>query len=152
MPEIEILARALIIKKGSVLLTRKKHRDYLFLPGGHVEWNEPARKALERELWEEMGLRLKAGRFLGGIEHAFGSGRHRTHEINLVFLVLGQRVPRPAPSRERKIEFIWIPITGLRKFNLQPSVLKGLIPLWQKNKVPAWAGTLEERTSLIITS
>lgn len=142
-PAIEVIARALIVRNGSVLVTGKRDKDHLFLPGGHIEWNEPAKKALERELSEELGRRLKAGKFLGCLEHAFGQGRKRVHEINLIFLVSGNSLPPNVVSKEKKLRFQWLPMAKLSQVNIQPYVLRRFIPWWLKKKTPAWAGTMK---------
>lgn len=141
--EIEVIARAVIAKGGRVLLARKKGADNAFLPGGHIEWNEPARLALRRELREEMGLKIRIGAFLGVVEHAFGGEKRRTHELNLLFLVPGSALPGKVSSREPKLEFFWHPIRDLGSVNLQPHPLQRLIPEMVRQKRPVWAGTME---------
>ena len=129
---IEIIARGVLVHDDSLLLCRNRKRGYSFLPGGHVDFGEPAREALEREVREELGAGLLADRFLGAMEASFtqpkadkrGPGR-RHHEVNLVF----QLSPPPAGpsfepgalrSQEKHIEFIWEPMASL--MSEQPSV------------------------------
>lgn len=140
--DIELLARGVIIRNGSILLAHSLGAGNTYLPGGHIEWGEPAKRALERELLEETGLRLRAGKFLGAVEHSFGKGKRRTHEINLIFLVEG-RIYYKVVSRETKIEFLWQPLTKLRTVNLQPYPLQLLLPRMFINRIPIWAGTME---------
>jgi ADP-ribose pyrophosphatase YjhB (NUDIX family) len=49
---------------GRVLLVDPAYKPDWDLPGGMVEENEPPRKAGERELREELGLRIELGRLL----------------------------------------------------------------------------------------
>ncbi|WP_040406240.1 NUDIX domain-containing protein [Amycolatopsis nigrescens] len=49
---------------GQVLLVNPTYKEYWDLPGGMAEANEPPRHAAERELREEIGLDITAGRLL----------------------------------------------------------------------------------------
>lgn len=124
---IEIIARGVLNWRGKVLLCRNRELGHLFLPGGHVDFAEAARGALEREIREELGVKLSAGRFLGATEACFcqpgksaaagsgSKGRQRHHEINLVFELrppptrdgVTSFIPSHLHSRERHIEFLW---------------------------------------------
>lgn len=49
---------------GDILLVNPTYKEHWDLPGGMAEANEPPRKAAERELTEELGLTVTAGRLL----------------------------------------------------------------------------------------
>jgi ADP-ribose pyrophosphatase YjhB (NUDIX family) len=49
---------------GDILLVNPSYKEHWDLPGGMAEANEPPRKAAERELAEELGLTVTAGRLL----------------------------------------------------------------------------------------
>ncbi len=51
-------------ESGRVLLVNPTYKEHWDLPGGMAEPNEPPRKAAERELVEELGLTITAGRIL----------------------------------------------------------------------------------------
>lgn len=51
-------------ESGRVLLVNPTYKENWDLPGGMAEPNEPPRKAAERELVEELGLTITAGRIL----------------------------------------------------------------------------------------
>lgn len=134
-PAIELIVRGALRHRDNLLICRNRKHGHIFLPGGHIEHGEPARLALEREMLEELGQPLRAGRFLGVCESAFHDPREHTrkqppraqrkpdahpaapttHEINLVFdltappgIALDTIV-----SQERKIEFLWLPLNRL---------------------------------------
>lgn len=58
---------AIIEKDGKILLTKRNiepFKDYWCLPGGHIEYFEPANDAIIREIKEECGLDF-IGKFVG---------------------------------------------------------------------------------------
>jgi len=85
--EIEIIARAVIIKNGKMLLCRGKADDYYFFPGGHMEFGEKAEIALLRELVEEIGVHASRLRLIGILENRFTQKGRKRHEINFVYHV-----------------------------------------------------------------
>jgi 8-oxo-dGTP pyrophosphatase MutT (NUDIX family) len=48
-----------------LLLTRRSDNGRWCLPGGHMEPGESLAECLEREVWEETGLRVETGRLIG---------------------------------------------------------------------------------------
>lgn len=142
-PEIETIVRGVILRRGKVLLAHRIGAANTFLPGGHIEHGEPARAALRRELIEELGIELRIGAFLGVIEHAFGRGERRTHEVNLLFMASGRGLTDRAVSREPGLEFFWQALSRLGSANLQPYPLQFLLPGMARRKTPVWAGTIK---------
>ncbi len=130
--EIEIVARGVCVREGHLLVCVPRRGGYVYLPGGHVEFGEPAARALEREIAEELGRPGRAGRFLGAAEHTFVAGGRRSAEIDLVFelRMRGVRPPVAPPSRERGIAFRWIPLGGLPRSGLEPACLRRRLKAW----------------------
>ena len=125
---IEIIARAVIVRKGALLLCKQKGKDYYFLPGGHVEFGESAEYALKREMKEELGTSVSSLRSIGIVENRFGVGKNERHEINFVYEVrLGTTRVK---SIEDHIEFFWKDIRSLAKENLLPPPLKKKLVRW----------------------
>lgn len=64
----------IVQKDGKVLLIKRGnsaepfYRSYA-LPGGFVEFNEQTEKAVEREIWEETGLKTKVNKLIGVYSH-----------------------------------------------------------------------------------
>jgi 8-oxo-dGTP diphosphatase len=65
LPGAVIAAAALIgDRRGKVLLVKPNYRDRWSLPGGICEHGEPPQAGCEREVAEELGLRIAVGRLL----------------------------------------------------------------------------------------
>ena len=85
---IENIVRALVFRgeRNEILLTRQKGKDYTFLPGGHIEFGETGRQALDREMLEETGSEGRIGLHLWTIENLFtDSDKNSCHEIASYF-------------------------------------------------------------------
>jgi len=133
---IEILARGVFVDGGKILLCHTKGANNTYLPGGHVEFGESAKMALQREIKEELGGKATVGHFLGAVEHSFDQKGRWHCEINLVFefTIKGLRCSDVPVSQEDYIEFRWVPMRDLREVKLEPSLLCNVIPLWLKRK------------------
>lgn len=144
-PAIEIIVRAAVVAGGQLLLVRKAGAAHTFLPGGHIEAGESAPQALARELCEELGVEVQVGRFLGAVEHAWADHGGTVHEVNLVFAASAAALRGPAPisSREQHLEFSWQPLDRLADRNLQPWVLRDVLPGWIAGRRGSrWASTM----------
>jgi 8-oxo-dGTP diphosphatase len=110
---------------GRVLLCRNRKHGYCYLPGGHVEFGEPAAVALAREFEEESGVAVRVGEFCFAHEQVFRQRGKLKHEVSLVFHVelpggYAGDIPEPIPSLEDHIEFIWQPLADLGEVEVLP--------------------------------
>src|SRR5207244_2488189 len=85
--DIEFIARGLCIRNERVLLCKSIKDNYLYLPGGHVDFGESAPTALAREFMEETGTAVQVGPLALIHEHLFRQSGRLRHELNLVFHV-----------------------------------------------------------------
>jgi 8-oxo-dGTP diphosphatase len=133
---IETIARGVCVEEGMLLVCRTQGSHIVYLPGGHIEFQESARVALEREIAEELGRNGRTGRFLGAIEHTFLQKGARHSEINLVFelTIDALRAGIPPASRERHIDFLWVPLDRLDQSDLEPEVLRDMLPDWIESR------------------
>jgi len=129
---VEVIARGVCVVDGQLLLCHGKKAKLTYLPGGHIEFRETARQALEREIQEEMGRDAEAGRFLGCCEHAFVQKGEPHAEINLVFElhIPGLDPHAPVAAAEDWIGFRWQSLDKLDEANLEPAPLRTLIAQW----------------------
>ena len=65
----------IIINQNKILIGKRKDKDIgggkWEFPGGKIEVGETNREALERELYEELGISVKIGKELMNYEHMF---------------------------------------------------------------------------------
>lgn len=83
--EPRLRVAAALTREGKLLLVRhrKGGETYYLLPGGGVKWGESMEEALGREVYEETGLEVQAGRLLCVSETMYPDGSR--HIVNLVF-------------------------------------------------------------------
>jgi 8-oxo-dGTP pyrophosphatase MutT (NUDIX family) len=129
-PTIELIARGVFVHDGTLLVAKNRKGGHLFLPGGHVDFGEPAASALEREMMEELAAPLRASEFLGACEAVFHqtsrAGKTRLHhEVSLLFRLepsdsASPIDPKSFVSQEAHLEFIWLPLDQIQAQPLLP--------------------------------
>ncbi len=119
----ETIARGLLIEAGRVLVCRNLAKGYAYLPGGHVEWGEPAAVALARELHEECAMDALVGR-CALVTELVADG---LHEINLVFHVERRDGEEAVQSREPEIGFEWLDLAAVVDEDLRPTSIRAWI-------------------------
>lgn len=147
MPQTtEVIARGVLFGARGILLCRVIGKDNTFLPGGHIEFGEPAALALAREVKEELGMRVEVGDFFGVVECVYLDNTAQHHEINFVFEMNSPAVERRVKftSQEAHLEFLWQPINMLAEVNLLPKALRTLIPQWSRGRHLAWSSEIHE--------
>lgn len=141
------LARGILIKENKVLVGKAKGYQNTFLPGGHIEFGESAKDALEREIREELGMRCTVGEFLGLVEHKWMKQGTLNCEINQLFNIeMEDLAMESLQSIEEHIEFFWVSVHELDGYHLQPfpvrSMIKGYV---EGNEVIRWASSLNDK-------
>lgn len=124
---IELIARGLAMRDGSVLLCRSVSGGYAYLPGGHVEPGEASEDALVREFMEEAGLVVAAGPLLLAAEARFTQAGRPRHELTLVFHVeptAADGWPSGVVSHEADISFAWIAMSRVQKEGVLPACIR----------------------------
>jgi len=93
--KIYIRAAGVMIKDDKVLLQKPEIDDLWCLPGGSVEHMERSEDTLEREFFEESGIKIKIERLLWVVENFFEYDEKKAHEVGLYYLV------KPIDSEEK---------------------------------------------------
>ncbi len=82
---VNIRVGAIILRDGKFLMAGNKNSSRLWSVGGRIRFGESAREAVEREVWEETGVRMQADR-LGFIhENFFKINTQPVYEIEYLF-------------------------------------------------------------------
>jgi 8-oxo-dGTP diphosphatase len=125
---------AIVIKDKSVLYLRK--HDFLFyiLPGGKIEPGETQEQALEREMMEELTVKVKVTDNLGTIE---GKGFNKTlDELSSVTLNLFQvELLDEIKLAGEIIDTAWVKHSELHKYAMTPIGIKTVKFLHEKGLI-----------------
>lgn len=150
MQDIEVIARAFIMRDNMILLAHAKGAYNTFLPGGHIEKGEFARDALVRELVEELGVNSRVGDFIGVLEYLYWlKDDSEVQEINIVFNV--ELDDYDVSSKEGKLEFVWVKREDINSVKLLPEPLPNLLDGWMHTKNSFYHSTVEsEETKNIV--
>ena len=133
-PHIAIIARAVCMYAEHVLVCQHVPQGgYFVLPGGHVEFGEPACVAVRREFVEEVGFEPAVGSCVAGFEQIFEHPKGLRHELTLVFHVehpphWKRRWPGGPPPlvspEEPKVRLVWIPMAEIETVDLRPARMR----------------------------
>ncbi len=146
-PHIEFIARGLWIHGSKVLLCRNTIKDYLYLPGGHIEFGESAAAALAREFLEETGIKVRVGPMLLATEGTFTTKKHRHHELNLMFHVEHRstattKSPPRVISKEKGIAFEWLDLAAVVDSDIRPTAIKAWLATGPLTTNPEWVSEI----------
>jgi len=85
--KFNLRAVCLIIKDNYVLFQRFHQSDYWFLPGGRVEMMEETKEAIDREIQEEYGWKVKNKKLIWIVESFFKLEDTEFHELGFYYFV-----------------------------------------------------------------
>ena len=105
---------AAVIREGKRVLIDKRKASGLLgglweFPGGKVDEGETLEQAVVREIWEELGVRVRVGKKLGEYAHAYTHFRVNVHAF---FANILDGKPRALESE--RIE--WVEIADLKEY------------------------------------
>ncbi len=137
--QIRTSAKAIIIKDGELLAIKLNDgkEEWYILPGGGQDSEEILPQTVEREVEEEVGVKVKCEDLLFVIiEGVRGECFHR---IDLVFLCdyLGKAANTNLHSDTNQIGFDWLDLSVLNSLPLYPSKLRRPIMNFYEGKAYA---------------
>jgi len=116
--ETILVAAGIIIERRMILVARRypnvPHGLLWEFPGGKVEEEEDPRRALRRELKEELDIEAKVGRI---IETVF----YRYPQYPILLLAYHCRIKSGIPKRIGCQELRWVDIEGLKGLEMPPA-------------------------------
>jgi len=123
----------IIIKNNKILFVDMDDSGFLCLPGGYVELGETTEEACLRELKEEIGINFKIDKYCGVIENFYKNKfNNKVHEIALYYFLTpidkinnnDFTVVENDKGRNIKLNFKWINIDDIDKYDIRPQSLK----------------------------
>jgi len=113
-----IVAAGMIVQQGKILVTQRKkgsHQGLLWeFPGGKVEEGEDPRKALERELREELGIEVKVGKIFEVVYYTYP-------EYPILLLVYHCRIDRGTPKVLGCQDLRWVHPSKIEELAMPPA-------------------------------
>ncbi|WP_165898197.1 NUDIX hydrolase [Tumebacillus sp. BK434] len=121
-----------LIDEGYVLLHRLANGKYWFLPGGRVELGEDSKTALVREMQEEVGLDVEAGRLLWVVENYFQLDGQPFHEVGFYYELTFDKahpicqkdIEHHGDELGETLHYKWFRLEDLDDVQLVPAFLK----------------------------
>ena len=120
-----------LVRDGRILLSRRKNTGYedgkYSLPAGHVEDNESLTEAASREVFEEIGIRLKPTDFT--LVHVM---HRREKDIRVDFFFTVQSTQEPINKEPHRCDDLsWFPLEHL-SVNTVPYIRQAIEYFTQK--------------------
>ncbi len=125
-------AVGIMFNGAHVLLHRGEHETFWSLPGGRVELLEPAQETIQREMLEELNVKVTVERLVWVVENFFELNQKSYHEVAFFFLLT---FPESSPlsditrdlhgvEPDRRLLFRWFPVAQLEQILLYPTFLR----------------------------
>lgn len=123
---------AVLLNGTKVLLHKSAKDNFWALPGGRVEFNEPANKTIKREMQEELGIDVCVERLLWVVENFFNYNEKSYHELGFYFLVSTPSTTAFHTAKQafkgieadKDLIFQWHEIEALNSIELHPKFLQ----------------------------
>lgn len=132
---VRISAKGLVIVGGKMaaIKLRDANEEWYIMPGGGLESGELIPQAVEREIAEELGLRVNCGELLFVVEGMHGESFHR---VDMVFACeyVGEIDGAQLHRDTNQTGSDWLDIADLNRQPLYPSKLRRQIMNYYQGK------------------
>jgi len=124
---------AIILHNNALLATKNKDTPYYYLPGGRVKLHEDAESAVQREVFEELGVHGKIIRPLWLNQGFFTEDvtKEKFHELCIYYLIDVSETDLPSRGKtfvqfegEKRHFYEWIPLSQIGQEYLYPLFVK----------------------------
>lgn len=135
---IRFKARAcgVVVNNNKVLMCNINDNGFWCCPGGHIHLGENSKAGVLREVEEEIGVKFDDAILLSITENFFGKKGVSFHEYSFFYRMIGE-VPKEKTKDYSIVEndewkmvhldFKWIDISEIDKFDIRPNVLKKVL-------------------------
>ena len=117
-----IRVAAIIETPKGFLFEVSKDGDYIFIIGGKIKINENSKKALIREIFEEIGIAVENMDLCSVIENIYTKKDKKMHEICFVY-----KIDLPIQDKDLPYGFIEVPLSEINKFDIRPSSVVSIL-------------------------
>lgn len=131
---VQISCRRTLIHNNKILFVKNSVGGYFYVIGGGVHLGETSEKAVEREFFEETGIKAKADRLAAVCENFFkGKGGSidglDCHEIEFYYIMKTTDDVLPLCRNMSDIgeALVWLPVDKVKENNIKPGFIKECI-------------------------
>lgn len=146
MGRIHVIARAYIKDNDYILVAN--NGKHLFLPEGHVKYEEAIYRALSRELAEEIEISNPIiDNFIGVIENLWDNNGKPFHEQSFVFKVHSHSLSKNKEviSKEQHLTFHWEKFSNLAHKNFLPTGMYDFLKEYEGQKQPNFLSLIKDQ-------
>ena len=120
--DFQIRVTGVLVENNSILLVKQKlssSRTWS-LPGGRLEQGETLQEGLEREFWEETGLKVKVQELLYLCD--VKSSAHKVVHVTLLVSRLGGTITLPTNEKDENpiSDVRFVPVSSLTDYGFSP--------------------------------
>lgn len=121
---------ALMLKEDKLYLA-KSPKDEYYLLGGAILVNELTETAIQREIYEEVGIQIEVGQLAFVVENHFSLENTEYHQIEFHYVVTPLSSPNSKMEEGGQIRRCeWVSLNELDNINLNPAFLKKALINW----------------------
>lgn len=121
---VEVVGAVIRDAAGRLLTVRKRQTQRFMLPGGKREPGEDDLAALDRELAEELGVRLASATLLGRFEAAAANEPGAVVKSSAYLVEIAGKITVQAEIEE----LLWVDPAGLPDVPIAPLLLEQILP------------------------
>lgn len=123
---------ALFISGNKILIHKKRRDKFYTLPGGKCRLGEDSRHAVEREILEELNVKLTMKRMVVIGENFFRFQNRKHHELLFIYQATERstrQLMKMIPDKRSvgNLTFEWVSISNLKNIRLNPLFLSELV-------------------------
>ena len=111
-----LVTAAIIEKQGKFLITQRpkdKHNGLRWeFPGGKIDFGEDPRQCLEREIKEELGIKIKAKNIIEYSSHVYGQDKH------IVLIAFNCQFISGEIKKLEINDFAWVSLKDMSKYDI----------------------------------